>query len=164
MDSPDSLKKMSEASGAPASEADMRGVQNARRALDHIEQSLGPLLELDRVDMIVLRFGDELRRVLATVGEQLLELLHALAHVGRQLVHRRLAPPLLGERIAAQCGAQGTSVGLDACILLLYARRRALDFVEARDRAARRHALERHEARSERVDATRAQKSCRAPR
>ena len=43
---------MSEASGAPASEADMRGVQNARRALDHIEQSLGPLLELDRKQVV----------------------------------------------------------------------------------------------------------------
>ena len=37
---------------APASEADMRGVQNARRALDHIEQSLGPLLELDRKQVV----------------------------------------------------------------------------------------------------------------
>ena len=39
-------------SDAPASEADMRGVQNARRALDHIEQSLGPLLELDRKQVV----------------------------------------------------------------------------------------------------------------
>ena len=38
--------------GAPAAEADMRGVQNARRALDHIEQSLGPLLELDRKQVV----------------------------------------------------------------------------------------------------------------